>query len=126
MELLQQDVAMAKIDPVIKTVTSNLTSKNIPRLPSKALAFETLWEANFQEKTQVAQEMLGSAEQPLGNCLHSDGTSKFHKKYYSYQVTTSSGKQLTIGMKKMAGGETAAVVDYFRRTLDDIVIVNCR
>lgn len=56
----------------------------------------------------------------VGNCLSSDGTTKLHHKYQSFQVTTTSGKKLSIGMKDLAGGDAAEAISRFQHTVDDI------
>ena len=48
-----------------------------------------------------------------GNCLHGDGTTKYHRKYQNFQVSNKSGRSYTIGMTEMAGDDTAAIMEAF-------------
>lgn len=121
MELLQQNVAMRNVGPIIQTVIQNMTGKCLNKIPSKDAACQILKEANFVAKTHVAKEMLSGNESHLtGNCLSSDGTTKFHKKYQSFQITTLGGRQLSIGMKELAGGDAAEALLSFQHTMQDI------
>lgn len=85
MGLLKQNVAMCNIGPVISTVINSLTGKSLDRIPSKTLACTILKEANFLAKAHVAESMLDGVDGASGNCLSSDGTTKFHRKYQSFQ-----------------------------------------
>ena len=40
-------------------------------------------------------------ENPTGNRLHSDATTKFHCRYQSFQVTLQKEKQMTIGLTEV-------------------------
>lgn len=121
MELLSRNVAKRNIGPVISAVISNLTTKHVDRVPSKTVACQILKEANYLAKAQVAESMLDGDHDGLsGNCLSSDGTTKFHHKYQSFQVTTASGKKLSMGMKDLAGGDAAEAISSFQHTVQDI------
>ena len=55
-----------------------------------------------------------------GNCLHGDRTSKYHRKYRNFQITTKSGRSYTLGLTEMAGGNTAATMKAFTDTVSEI------
>lgn len=120
MELLRQNIAMRNIGPVITTVIKSLTGRSLNREPSKTLACQILKEANYVAKAHVAKCMMEGSDGVTGNCLSSDGTTKFHQKYQSFQITTVSGKTLSIGMKDLAGGDAAEAMASFNHTVADI------
>jgi hypothetical protein len=64
-----------------------------------------LVEAKFLAQVQATQAMLdgGDPTAGIGNHLHGDGTSTFHKHYKGFQVTTSAGNTFTLGLHEMGG-----------------------
>ena len=121
MDLLSMDVSMSQVNNVIKTVLKKLANKNVSKLPSMGLKSRLLLEARWLAKCQVGRAMESkNIEIDKGNCLHGDGTTKYHRKYQNFQVTTKSGRSYTIGLNEMAGGDTAATMQAFVQTLDEI------
>ena len=106
MELLSMDVSMNQVNNVIKIVLKKLANKNVGRLPSMGLKSRLLLEARWLSKSQAGMAMETEDISPYeGNCLHGDGTSKYHKKYQNFQITTKSGRSYTFGLTEMAGGD---------------------
>ena len=64
------------IDQVIKVILSKLAKEDTERLPSAGFKAILMEEALGQ--IQVAEAMLGDGSGDSGNCLHGDGTSKYH------------------------------------------------
>ena len=121
MDLLSMDVSMSQVNNVIKTVLKKLANKNVSKLPSMGLKSRLLLEARWLAKCQVGRAMESeNIEIDKGNCLHGDGTTKYHRKYQNFQVTTESGRSYTIGLNEMAGGDTATTMQAFLQTLDEI------
>ena len=60
---------------------------------------------------QVGKEMNASES----NCLHGDGTSKYH-----FQITTASGRTLSFGLSEMCGGDAASTLQSFTESIDDL------
>ena len=122
MELLSMNVSMNRVNDVIRTVLRNLASKDVDRLPSNALKSRLLVEAKFLAQKQVAETMMQGADPSslTGNCLHGDGTSKYHRHFQSFQVTTLSGKTITIGLHEMGGSSTADVLKSFKDCVDEL------
>ena len=120
MELLSLNVSMGKVNDVIKVVLAKLAKKNVNRLPSSGLKSRLMSEALIIAQLHVADEMLSSTEKDAGNCLHGDGTSKYHRNYQNFQVTTTSGKTLSFGLTEMAGGDAASTLQCLTETIDDI------
>ncbi len=52
---------------------------------------------------QVATAMLGDTDVSSleGNCLHADGTTKFHWTYEGFQVSLPSGTTMSLGLKEV-------------------------
>ena len=114
MDLLSMDVSMNQVNNVIKTVLKKLANKSVSRLPSMGLKSRLLLEARWLAKCQVAAAMETDTINPdEGNCLHGDGTTKYHRKYQNFQISTKSGRSYMIGMTEMAGGDTAATMKAF-------------
>jgi len=123
MELLSLNVSMNKVNDVIHTVIQKLTKKSVGRLPSNAVKSRLLLEARHLAHVQVAEAMLeGGVDGLKGNCLHGDGTSKYHRHYQNFQITLASGQTLSLGLKELAGGDTAAIMKSFTDTIDDLSI----
>lgn len=88
----QFGVSLNKVNGVIQTVVQKITGKTLSRLPSAGVRSRLLVEAKRVAQCQVATAMLDnglSSELQYGNCLHQDGTSKFHRHFQSFQVTTA-------------------------------------
>ena len=68
----------------------------------------------------VAEAMLKEDDGVIGNCLHGDGTSKYHRHYQNFQVTTRDNKTLSFGLSGMAGGDAASVLKEFTSITDGI------
>ncbi|KAJ8043240.1 hypothetical protein HOLleu_10238 [Holothuria leucospilota] len=54
------------------------------------------------------------------NCLHSDATTKWHKHYQGFQMTTPAGKTLSIGMDQVASGSTDALLEAFNNCIEEL------
>ena len=96
-----------------------LAGKNVDRLPSQALKSRIALKARHIADAQVVNAMLQNADMSsiVGNCLHGDGTSKFHKHYQGFQVTTTEGQTLSLGMLEMGGATTADLTEALTRKL---------
>ena len=93
----QFGVRLNKVNGVIQTVVQKITGKTLSRLPSAGVGSRSLVEAKRVAQCQVATAMLDngpSSELQYGNCLHQNGTSKFHRHFQSFQVTTAEKKNL--------------------------------
>ena len=56
-ELLQQNVAMRNVGPIMEAVRRNLTGERLNQVPSKDVACKILKEANFIAKSQIVREL---------------------------------------------------------------------
>ena len=118
MRLLSLNVSMRNIDDVIRCVLKKLVNKDICRLPSIAVKSRIQEEALILAQIQVGEAMLN--ETSTTNCLHGDGTSKYHKHYQNFQITTSEGKTLSFGLSEVAGGDAGMIFNNFTETVEDL------
>ena len=116
------NVSLKKVNRVISTVINNLTGKLPERLPSMAVRSRLYVEAKAVAHQQIVQAMLASSkpDEMLGSTLHSDATSKYFKHYQSFQVTTSEGQALSIGLSELGGSDSVSVMDSFKALVDDL------
>ena len=49
-------------------------------------------EALLLKRIQVSEAILEDVLVDSGNCLHGHGTSKYHRHFQNFQITTISGK----------------------------------
>ena len=122
MELLSMNISMNKVNDVIKTVLKKLAGKDIERLPTKAVHSRLLVEAKFIADVQVGKAMLANVDPTsiLGNTLHGDGTSKYHRHYQDFEVTTPAGQTYSIGLLELGKQDTEAIVDAFKFRIQEI------
>ena len=90
MDLLAMNVSISKVNEVIRTVLQKLGGKSISRLPSKAVHSRLPVEAKHLADVQLGRAMLEKADpsRVTGNTLHGDGTTKYHRHYQDFEVTT--------------------------------------
>ena len=122
MDLLCMNVGMNKVNKVIRTVLNKLANKDIGRLPSNHIKSNILMEARFLADLEVAEAMKEGVtmDNVLGNAIHGDGTTKFHKKYQNFQVTLNDGTQRTFACQPMASGTTDAVIACFENRVGEL------
>ncbi|CAH3185331.1 unnamed protein product [Porites evermanni] len=117
MDLLAMNVSMSKVNEVIRTVLKKLTGKSLSRLPSKAVHSRLLVEAKHLADVQLGRAMLEEADpsQVVGNTLHGDGTTKYHRHYQDFEITTPS-----LGLLELGKSDTEAIMDSFKYRVKEI------
>ena len=122
MELVSLNVSINKVNDVIEVVLHTLTNTDVNkiRLPSDGCRKREMEEARLIAQMQVAEAMLKEGDGVIGNCLHGDGTSKYHRHYQNFQVTTKDNKTLSFGLSEMARGDAASVLKEFTSITDEI------
>ena len=90
---------------VIRTVINRLTNKKIDRLPSKDLCCQLFIEARHLADIQVGKAVLEGLDMStvLGNALHGDGTTKYHRHFQNCQIPTSDDESLTASLMEIVG-----------------------
>ena len=103
MDLLAMNVSMSKVNEVIRTVLKKLTWKRLSRLPSKAVHSRLFVEAKHLADVQLGRAMLEEADpsQVVGNTLHRDGTTKYHRHYQDFEITTPSCQTYSMGLLEL-------------------------
>ena len=84
---------------------NEITKKDIERLRSAGVKARLMQEALFLGQIQVAEAMLEDVSGDSGNCLHGDGTSKYHRHFQNFQITTTNGRQLSFGPSEIVSGD---------------------
>ena len=56
-------------------------------------------------------------ESLIGNTLHGDGTSKLHRHCQNFQITTTKGASLSLGLLEMARNDTTKAMNTFETKL---------
>lgn len=120
MELLSLNVSMSKVSTVIRLVLRKLAKKDVARMPSIGTISQFALEARHLADIEIAQSMLNNTTRTLGNCIHGDGTTKYHKKYQNWQVTLPDGTQKSFGLMEMAQGNTDAVMHPFKHKIQEL------
>ena len=54
-----------------------------------------------------------------GNCLHGDGTSKYHCHFQNFKIATGSGRSLSVALSKIVRGDSQSVFESFSETITD-------
>ena len=122
MDLLAMNVSMSKVNEVIRTVLKKLTWKRLSRLPSKAIHSRLFVEAKHLADVQLGRAMLEEADpsQVVGNTLHRDGTTKYHRHYQDFEITTPSCQTYSMGLLELGKSDTEAIMDSFKYRVKEI------
>ncbi len=99
------NVSINKVNDIICTVLNRLANKQIEKLPSKGLRCQLLVEARHLADLQVGHAMLDGLDLTtvLGNTLHGDGTTKYHRHFQNFELTTKDGETLSAGLFETVG-----------------------
>ena len=114
LELLSLNVGILNVRPVIESVL-RMVDMSATDLPSTGTLSTMLLELKRVSMLHIAEEV-----QKADNLtLHSDGTSKFGKKYGSYQVATNS-QVFSLGVVDMKCGTAAHTLEKLKEVLSDV------
>ena len=114
-ELLSLNVGVRNVEPIIRSVLSNLVGVDIDRLPKYSTFVGMLSEMKVIAYKQLSEE-LAECEYTT---LHSDGTTKFGQHYGSFQVSTDKSAY-TLGLMEMSSGSAKTTLDCLKDILSDI------
>ena len=122
MELLSMNVSMNKVNEVITTVLSRFTGKIPDKLPSKGLLSQLLIEARHLADIQVGEAMIKDQDLStvLGNTIHGDGTTKYHRHYQSFQITTTAGNTLSAGLLELGSQTAESLISSWKERVSEI------
>jgi len=114
-ELLSLNVGIKNVDPIIRCVLKHIASFEIKELPQTT----TLARMYAEMKGLACQQLSEELQKEDNLTLHSDGTSKFGKHYYSFQVSTSDSTY-SLGLAEMLSGSATQVLSTFQQILFDL------
>jgi len=117
-ELLSMNVGVKNVDPIIRTVLSNIAGMTVDRLPKYTTTVEMLPEMKALAYKQIAEKLQVSQQLTL----HSDGTSKFGQHYGSFQVSTTESSY-SLGLGEMLCGSAQCTLDTLKLILSEIDVV---
>ena len=114
-ELLNHNVSVSKIGPVIECVV-NMTRKHCDRVPTKG----TVIDMNLQ-RLHLSQQHVGEVfAQEEDTCLLTDEMSKKGEKYMGYEASDSTGRLWVLGVRDMATKSAADTLSVFKEIVNDI------
>ena len=112
------NVGVKNVDPIIRTVLSNIAGMTVDRLPKYTTTVEMLPEMKALAYKQIAEKLQVSQQLTL----HSDGTSKFGQHYGSFQVSTTESSY-SLGLGEMLCGSAQCTLDTLKLILSEIDVV---
>ena len=114
----ENEVPAGRCAKVIKTVGKTVFDVDISmsELPSERTALRFADQGHVLAKIQLGDEM-NKAE---GWDLHSDGTTKDHRKYMGHQVTLNNGKTLSAGFIAVETEDTTTLLDVATGILKEV------
>ena len=115
------NVSLNKVNDVIKIVLNRLAKKDVDRLPSKALKSQMLIEARHLADVQIGHATLVgiNLSSVLGNTIHGDGTTKYHRHYQNFQVNTVGGVPLSVGLIEIFDQDAETVLSVLRERVTE-------
>ena len=118
LELLSMNVGVKNVDPIIRTVLSNIAGTTVDQLPKYTTIVEMLPEMKALVYKQIAEELQVSQQLTQ----HSDGTSKFGQYYGSFQVSTTRSSY-SLELSEMLCVSAQCTLDTLKVTLSEIDVV---
>ena len=113
LDLLSRNVGIQNVEPIIRSVSSNIFKAELGRLPGTSKLAEMLVEARTVSHLQLAEQI----PKEQFNTLHTDGTTKFGHKYGQVSTETSC---YTLGLADMQSGSAAQTLEVLKQVLSDI------
>ena len=114
LELLSMNVGVKNVDPIIRTVLSNIAGITVDQLPKYTTIVEMLPEMKALAYKQIAEKLQVSQQLTL----HSDGTSKFGQHYGSFQVSTTQSSYSEVTITEM-NNKYQNMVNHFEEWSED-------
>ncbi|XP_066935310.1 reticulocyte-binding protein 2-like [Clytia hemisphaerica] len=117
-DLLMLGISTANVQHAVRTVLKQLAGLEIDRLPKATFAKYMLLEARGLAHIHVASVL---ADEPSNcNTMQSDGTSKKGRTFMTYDMSTSSGKSMILGLRESGGGDASTQLKIFQEVVDDL------
>ena len=117
----ETEVSAKNCGTAMKIVCDNLLDiqLNPEDLPSERSSLRFADQGHILAKHQIAEALLETSYSDL----HSDGTTRDHRKYVGHQVTIDSGKSLSCGFIPVCQENTATLVDIAYGLLQELADV---
>ena len=112
MALLSMNGSMGSVNTVIRVVLKKLAGWECGRLPGAEVRHILLVETKYIANVQVRKAMLENSDVQslVGNTVHRDGTSKHHRHHQNFQITTTAGKSLSLGLIEMGKSDASETI----------------
>ena len=114
-ELLNYNVSLSNVSPVISTVLK-LANLHPNKLPCKS----TVNNMNIQRLLLAQKQLSETLQEKEETCLLSDETSKYGKKIEGFHVRDKEGNMMVLGLREMATKSGSDTLTTFQNILDDI------
>jgi hypothetical protein len=110
-------VSAKQCSPVIQIVAKHVFDVVISSddLPTERTAINMADEGHWLSKYQVGESLQKETWD-----LHSDGTTRDHRKIMGHQVTLKSGNSLSLGFRQVATEDSATLLDIAIETLQEL------
>ena len=117
----EADVAASRCGQVISIVAKHMYQQQVHErdLISIRTALRFADKGHVLAKEHIACEVTTDTFD-----LHADGTSRDSKKYVGHQVTTASGRQLSLGFTPVHTEDTSTLLDVAIKMLDELSFVH--
>ena len=114
-ELINHNVSVSNIDPVIASVLG-MVGRECDKLLSKATVLNMSLQRLHLSHQHVGKVFAAESD----SCLLTDETSRKGAKYMGYEASDSSGKLWVLGVREMASKSAADTLSVFKEILSDI------
>ena len=118
--LLCMGVSAENCEKVVREVLEEMAGVTVGRLPKETFARSMYLEARRMAQMQVNEELVDKWNEESRTLL-SDGTSKWHHKYLTYQIKKDDGKCLVLGMREVAGGDAETQLNVLKEVMKEVV-----
>ena len=118
-DLVLSGVGVNNVQKIVETVLKNIVGVDVKCLPGSTFAKLMFIEARRLAQIQVAETLIEDFDQQA-HTLHSDGTSKFGRHFGTFDVTTTNGQNMVLGINEMSSGDTETQFSSFKSLLTDL------
>ena len=119
-DLLCMGVSAENCEKVVREVLEEMAGVTVGRLLKETFARSMYLKARRMAQMQVNEELVDKWDEESRTLL-SDGTSKWHHKYLTYQIKKDDGKCLVLGMREVAGGDAETQLNVLKEVMKEVV-----
>ena len=114
-EIMSMGVGAKNVERIVRCVLNKIAGVNVDRLPKETCAQRILYECRGMAWVQLSEVLMNE-----NLTLHSDGTTKLHHHYGTYDVATGEKDVYVVGMREMSGGDASTVLDVLKEIVNDV------